>query len=195
MLGEAPAGERVRVDVSERSGPLVLGTHGFGAIRVSVVGAENVGRPYAVFARGVTPEPAQALRGEGGEHLLEQLPLGTYEVYLEPGGTRAARAEARLEQHGESVAVVLQYPELLAIAGRVLDSGGAPVVDAHVRARPAPGDDDDDEASFFSADVEAWSDAQGEFVLEGLARGAYELCVSSGAGNGVLRPVSAGAKR
>lgn len=188
VLGEELASDPVRVTVGERgASSIVLRTRGFGSVRVIVDAPVGAARPFEVVATGVTALPVAAVE-RGGEHWLEQLPLGRHVVSIDRGGGEAgARAEALLEHHGQTVTVALSLPSGKMIAGRVLDQSNSPVVDALVVARAVSGD-----PSRVGTSQQTVSDEDGRFWFEALAAGAYDLRATTRWGTAALRSVAAG---
>jgi hypothetical protein len=180
------AGAAKRVVLGEGEAPqLLLSTAASGSIRVTLgtSGSETV-RPSKVFARS-----ANTLREavqEGTDFVFAGMPLGKHEVYAD---LPSHVSEVVLDRDGQIALLTLQVPSSAAIRGRVLDGKGAPVVDAWVRASPAnPFASDPD----YARDRPGLTDDAGEFVLQGLAPGSYDLRVESSVGRTHARGVQAG---
>lgn len=148
-----------------------------GTIRVNVDDGTNApGAAIAVFACSRQGAPLLAQR-EGQGFLLTGLPLGTYGVHLGSGEcTGAIEAPLTLERDGQVVNVTLTPPPLAGVRGRLLDSAGAPVPDAWVRASdPHPA-----WALLLEGAPAVMTDAEGEFSVSGLLPGRYEVLAYAG---------------
>jgi len=179
--------------------PVVLGAQGVsgillqlspsGSIRVTRASASASGpADTPVFARAIGSEhPWWTQAVQSGEELVfQRLPLARYQLFVgSPSAARAA-AEVTLQRDGQIETVSLPAPDTTFIAGRVLDVRGEPVVDAWVQAWPAePG------GGGLVSEREL-TQSGGEFRLDGLLPGSYDLRVSGGFGSGELRRVPGG---
>lgn len=170
---------------------LLLRTGPAAAIRVSVTGgatgtSDGSSAPR-VFARDVSFITTEATRRDNA-FVFDAMPLGRYQVYIDRLTANGGPSDVQLEYDGQVVDLELAAPELLSIAGRVLDERGAPWLDAWVRV----------EASNATAGIStathppALSDGAGEFLLTGLVAGLYDLHVSNAESSTELRGVAAG---
>jgi protocatechuate 3,4-dioxygenase beta subunit len=184
-----PASETVRVNVSEHLAPRVqLRLQASGTIRVAVESGDAVvAAPIRVFARGADLFAIEALPN-GAEFVLERLPLGAYELYVERPTPDPVPTRVALEFDAQVLSVRLSPPAHSAISGRVLDEHGVPLVDAWVWASPS-----ETSAALAVRTPPALTDEAGGFWLPGLASGAYDLHVRHGAVLGELTGVNAGA--
>jgi hypothetical protein len=179
-----------RVVLSEGSlANLRLLTRPSGTIEVSVRPAHAGAVSPSVFARGPGVVPLEATPRLNG-FVFERVPLGRYEVYVEVP-TSGSLAQVELEHDGEVIALELSAPPSLSIEGRVVDESGAPFVDAWVSVSPT-------DVLARSATAEyppALAGELGQFIVEGLSPGSYDLRIWNGSYEGELRGVEAGASR
>ncbi len=134
--------------------------------------------------RGGAPVIASPTR-EG--HLLADLSLGSYSVYLGPTSHPPADAPiANLVEDGEFVRVSLVAPRSLEISGVVLDLSGTPLPDVWLHAESTE--------SHFSEPMgtPALSNERGEFILKALIPGAYDIVSERGLDRALIAGVKAG---
>jgi protocatechuate 3,4-dioxygenase beta subunit len=113
---------------------------------------------------------------EQGEVLVRAVLPGTYEVSVTcPGHVSEMQYEPIVVSDQNLVELEWKVHVGLAIRGVVVDAGGAPVVDVNVVASPRA-IDGDPRAQLTSSWAEA-TDKQGNFDLQGLLPGTYELGV------------------
>ncbi len=187
VVGEFGAlSEPISVRVSsENMQSVVLRTFPSASIRASLAPGEPRGVAQGVFARRAG-YPALTGRGSAsGQVSFENLPLGSYVVYVGADGEHDAHARVvQLKQQAQIVDVVLSAPLTSELAGRVLDARGEPVLDAWVRA-----------SSRRSA-IElpaVLTDSEGRFSVPDVIVGArYDLDVDSSEGPGRLMNVEPG---
>jgi hypothetical protein len=179
-----------RVSLSESSPPphVVLRGNASGRIEVSVSRTAKAHEvPWRVFARRGDQIPLVA-RPEAEVFVFERIPLGTYQLYL--GSSAAHNSTAvSLTRDAQIERVTLAAPALGSIAGRIIDSQGAPVVDAWVRATVG----DPLLSGDYAAGAPALTDDAGEFTVSSLPEGRYDLWVSSTSGDTSRTGVESGA--
>jgi hypothetical protein len=176
--------ESVRVTLKQGSAPpevaLRAGPTATLSLRLEGADALQLGA-FAVVAERKGAAPLVAKRS-GTDFVLEQIPLGVYEVKIEPevpGGLRTVE----LARAGAEVALSSSAPVAQALSGRVVDEAGNGVPDAWVRVAGA---------SLYGALFPAsavLSDADGAFTIPGLLRGSYELSATSSRGQAQLDEV------
>jgi protocatechuate 3,4-dioxygenase beta subunit len=189
----APASSSSGADVAVDDVELVLA--GVGAALKGVV-LDPEGRPAAgasVTVVGQLPPPletkfeatfraiapAHVVADERGEFVVEGLPVGPATVAVLHASSARHRVQAMLKAR-EATDVVVRLPGSGTVAGRVLDSAGAPVEKAEVRL-------DAEEYDFL--DPEAKSDADGRFVLEGMPIGSRGIRAKHAAFGKATSPV------
>jgi hypothetical protein len=145
------------------------------------------GRALARVARAFTGTGAtrdrQAIHSEDGSFVLEDVPPGTWEVVAQAEGYQTAHVGGiAIEEGGTREGVELRLTRGSSIQGRIVDSSsGAPVLDASVTlVRPlgggGPGGGPGAAAlALLSGDADSRSDADGRFVIGGLAPGSYTV--------------------
>jgi hypothetical protein len=134
--------------------------------------------------RGGAPLIASST-GEG--HLLADLSLGSYSVYLGPTSNPPADAPiVDLVEDGELVRVSLSAPRSMEISGVVLDHSGAPLSDVWLHAESVE--------SHFSEPMgtPALTNENGEFILKALIPGAYDIVSERGLDRALIAGVKAG---
>jgi hypothetical protein len=142
-----------------------------------------------VYARSERGSPAQAVV-ESGKFEFKDLPLGRYIVSAARPRLQGHRdtAVASLQSDGQVVDVQVRAPQWGTIIGRVVDERAAPVVDAWVHAAmPLELDGERYEGS-----PPVLTDDDGNFTLERLVAGRYDIVASIGTGDTVVRGVQSG---
>ncbi len=131
-------------------------------------GRPAIGARIAPVIQDADPMPLNGSRSDGdGRYLLDSLTPGivSIEATLDDG----LRAVREIELREGANELEMQFPGGHAIAGRVIDDGGAPIEGAFVRLAPA--------ARPWGG-AETISDTAGSFRLEGIRDGAYLARVS-----------------
>jgi protocatechuate 3,4-dioxygenase beta subunit len=183
----APRGQAVaHVDLTTGEPPHVtLISNASAALRVRVTGGPGELPPLDIAAQ-TAGQLSVAGRPDGDGVFFERLPLGEYELSIEPLGV--VRQHVRLTRPGELVEVELVQPARAALAGRVSDERGLPVVDAWVEARP-----ESVSGTSLRGSPRTLTDDQGSFTLSGLiAGGLYTLEASTASGRVELPRLRAG---
>lgn len=151
---EPRALEEVAFDERETSSANPTATReefdGQGAIRGRVQAAAGVEFP-AVFA--VRMGPSRSLRGReraasrrvefeasDGEFIVDDLPLGGYDVWVEAEGLRSARQPLLLTRGSASPYVILELSPMGFIDGFVFHADGSPAEDVLVGLQALPGE-------------------------------------------------------
>jgi hypothetical protein len=156
----------------------------FGTIRASTAGGARGGTALTVLAKSPDRGPLEARR-IGLEYVFEGLEPATYAVYVGASADVPPDAVAVELRDGDAVSVELALPQMLQISGHLVDAHGMAVVDAWVRASPVDfGRDDQTDA--------ALSDEQGEFTLQNLLPGSYDVAASDGQRRSVAHGIPAG---
>jgi hypothetical protein len=144
------------------------------------------GRALARVARAVTgaggTRDRQAVHSEDGSFVLDDVPPGTWEVVAQAEGYQTAHVGGiAIEEGGKREGVEVRLSRGNSIQGRVVDaSTGTPVIDASITLIPpsggGPGGGPGAAAlALLSGDADNRSDADGRFVIAGLAAGAYTV--------------------
>jgi hypothetical protein len=176
--------ESVRVTLKQGSAPpeVALRASPTATLSLRLEGADALQLgAFAVVAERKGAAPLVAKRS-GTDFVFEQIPLGVYEVKIEPevpGGLRTVE----LARAGAEVALSSSAPVAQALSGRVVDEAGNGVPDAWVSVAGA---------SLYGALFPAsavLSDAEGAFTIPGLLRGSYELSATSSRGQAQLDEV------
>ncbi len=149
-----------------------------GTARISGRVLDADGRPvtaYQVVAQadrsagstGWTGSARQEVSSETGEFALETAPSGAVELRVTAKGFQAARLGGVVVEEGESKeGVEIRLVKGASVQGRVVEaSGGAPVAGAEVSAESAP--------------ARAIADADGGFVIDGVAPGKVRLTATA----------------
>jgi hypothetical protein len=183
--------DSVRVSLVEGSlpAPVFLRSKPAASLHVRVEGSAALQLDaLTVLARPKGKSPLVAER-KGDSFVLEALPLGRYDVLLDPEVPGASRS-IELRTADAVVELALSGVESRALSGRVVDESGSGVPDVWLRVsgdslygavRPAP---------------PVMSDADGSFTVPGLLPGHYDLRASGDRGQAQLdllndgRPVS-----
>jgi protocatechuate 3,4-dioxygenase beta subunit len=173
--------DRVQVNLADGSPPpsIVLRARPAASLRVRVEASAALQLDaLTVLAKPKGKAPLVAQR-KGEWFVWEALPLGRYEVLLDPD-VSGARRWVELSNTDARVELTLSGVESRALSGRVVDESGGGMPDVWLRAsgnslygalRPAPS---------------VMSDADGKFSLPGLLPGHYELSASSSLGQTLL---------
>ena len=156
--------------------PVVLRLPPVANILVEVAEAGFPSGTLQVLARRAGAPPLRAERTAEG-HWIRDVPLGTYAIYLGPTSVVPSDApHVTLDTDGNTARVALAAPAALTISGVAVDAANAPLVERWLHAEsssPAvPGE---------VAGAAALTNERGEFVLEGLVPGAYEIFNSESA--------------
>jgi hypothetical protein len=187
LESSAPTGNAVvHVDLVAGESPHVtLLSNGSAALRVRIAGGPGEFSPLDIAAQ-TAGQFSVAGRPDGEGVFFEHLPLGDYELSLEPLGV--VRQHVRLTRPGELVEVELAQPARAALRGRVSDERGLPVVDAWVEARPQSLS-----GAALLGSPRTLTDEQGRFTVNHLiAGGLYTLEASTVSGRAELPQLRAG---
>jgi hypothetical protein len=136
---------------------------------------------FAVLAERKGTAPLVAER-RGTQFVLEQIPLGVYDVSIDPE-VPGGRKTVALTRADALVALSLTAPAARTLSGRVLDEHGNGVPDAWVRVAGTS-----TYGALFPASP-VMSDAEGVFAIPGLLPGSYELSATSSRGEAQLEEV------
>jgi Carboxypeptidase regulatory-like domain len=181
----AEISDSVKVTVSPESSPqITLRAYAGATLRVRI----QAGSQLQLGAISVTARRDGAFllaRHETGAFVFEQIPLGSYEVALDPS-VPGANLRVELVRAGEVVEATLPGVVTRALSGRVVDETSNGVPDAWVRAAGASPWSQARPAS------PVLTDAEGAFTIEGLLAGNYQVDVNSPRGEGRLDDVPAG---
>lgn len=183
--------ERLRIELRDESiDGLRLQANGVGTIH-AVVRATEAALPkdIKVFARQGYGLPVSGTFDGASEFAFDSLPIGQYRVYVE-SPMADSTADVTLEREGQVVTVNLAAPSTLSITGSAFDALGEPWVDAWVVVTPADPNTRSSDAPY----PRALTGGNGEFSLNGLAPGLYDLSVNDAAGQASTRHIRAGAK-
>jgi protocatechuate 3,4-dioxygenase beta subunit len=152
------------------------------------VGGSTRPSTFHVLARTSSGPPLRAEpRAEG--YLLHDIPLGTYTVYYGPTSRLSATAPSVvLSADAEVAHVTLAAATTLEISGQVLDASGSAVAELWVQAQSADAD-----VSAEVAGAPALTDERGEFVLQGLIPGTYDI-MAGAEQRALLTSASAGSR-
>jgi len=146
------------------------------SVRGRVVGPEGKGCPNATVSLQ-DRRSGDEREGEGspeGDVRIDGVLPGTLKVDVRcPGAVAAGVYEDLVVEAGSIAGVIWRVDSGLAVRGTVVTSSGTGAAHAEVRARRTAG------SPLEAADVAAWTDADGRYVLRGLRRGSYELTVES----------------
>lgn len=190
-LNDAHGNEAAALDVSvsAASAPrVVLRAKPTGAIRGRLDPGEGSSvRIYALQEGGSIVET----QVEAGRFQFDGMPLGRYVVSAgRPQRQRDGdNALASLQRDGQVVDVQLRAPRWATIRGRVVDERGAPLMDVWVHAAlPLELDGDPRDGS-----VPVLTDESGNFTLERLVSGEYDLVASTGSGETTVRGIQSDA--
>jgi hypothetical protein len=151
------------------------------SVRIDSAGMLQLGA-LAVVAQRPGTAPLMAER-RGDEFVLEQVPLGVYDVMIDPE-VQGARRTVELGRADAVVEVSLAAPQPQTLSGRVVDERGNGVPDAWIRVGGT---------SLYGALHPAspvMSDADGAFAIVGLLPGTYELSATSDGGEARLDEVA-----
>jgi hypothetical protein len=179
--------EVVRVNL-EGGAPrrIVLRQRPKGTLIVSLDGPSRAqGEPVQVFARGPSGFPMQA-SPRGADFVLENVPLGVYQVYAELPST--GTVEAMLARDAEIVSVELASSALSSIAGHVVDADGVTLPDTWIVALPSDALARPESAAY----APVLTDGEGAFTLPRMAAGRYQLRARSSHGVAEIWNVAAG---
>jgi hypothetical protein len=135
--------------------------------------------------KGSAPRPADR---KGSEFVLERIPLGVYDVMLDPE-VAGGRRTVELMNAGAVVDLSLTPPPGRTLSGRVVDERGNGVPDAWVRVSGTS-----PYGALFPASP-VMSDAEGAFTIPGLLQGSYELSAASSRGEARLDDVANDGRR
>jgi carboxypeptidase family protein len=182
-----PLSEPLRVIVGAADVPeVVLTTFASATIRASVSSSPSQRVASGVFARRAGYPAVLGTEAAGGQVSFENVPLGSYVVYVGAGGEHEPHARTlRLDQAGQVVEVALSAPPTTELVGSVLDARGEPLVDAWVRAS----------GSGSGNELPAvLTDAEGRFAISDvLASARYDVKVDSNDGSTLRSGVTPGA--
>jgi hypothetical protein len=179
----------VNVTVSaDSSTRVVLRAAPAGTIRGRLEGAAE--GQQRVYARREGGSPIEAI-SESGSFEFQGLQLGRYIVSSARPQERAGSDDVAvsLARDGEVVNVQLRAPGWTTIRGRVIDERAEPVVDTWVHASFA----DELGGDGVGDSPVAMTDGDGNFTLERLAPGNYDIVASTDRGEAILRRVQSGA--
>jgi hypothetical protein len=179
---------RVTVGPGEVSA-VVLRAEASGTIRLRI---PNVGRQrlseMVAYASGDS-NPLVAGRPVGDSFVFEHLLLGTYRVFLgSPSNAEAPPPQVKLERDGEIAELEIAAPSLTTISGRVVDERGEPVVDAWVRVSIA----ESVAQRPTTVGHPVLTNDEGQFAVERLVAGRYDISVSSSVGDNLVSDVQGG---
>jgi hypothetical protein len=187
LESSSPTGQAVaHVDLGAGESPRVtLISNASAALRVRVTGGRGESSPLDIMAQ-TAGQFSVAGRPESEGVFFERLPLGDYALSIEPLGV--VRQHVRLTRPGELVEVELAPPPRAALAGRVIDERGLPIVDAWVGARP-----ESVSGAALLGSPRTLTDEQGRFSVNHLiAGGLYTLEASTVSGRAELPQLRAG---
>jgi hypothetical protein len=164
---------------------IVLTTFGLATIQASVSSHPSQKVARGVFARRAGYPAVLGTEAGSGQVLFEDVPLGSYVIYVGAGGEHEPHAQAlQLEQAGQIVEVALSAPFTTELVGTVLDARGEPLLDAWVRASGS---------GSFSELPAVLTDAEGRFsISDVIASARYDVHVDSGDGSVELSGVAPG---
>jgi hypothetical protein len=117
--------------------------------------------------------------------VFEKLPLGRYEVMIEPDAPGRSRS-VQLERPDTEIEMALSGLESSSLSGRVVDEAGNGVPDAWLQVSGA---------SLYGAlrpAAPVMSDADGTFTVPGLLPGQYRIQATSNRGEGELESAQSG---
>lgn len=138
----------------------------------------GAGRMIARVVRAATGDGdagPQAVHGEDGSFVLEDVPAGTWEVVAQAKGYQTARVGGlSVEEGGTRDGVEVRLTRGSAIRGRVLDgTSGAPVLDASVTVQRGGGGGRALDILMGASD--ARTNADGQFSIDGVSAGSYTV--------------------
>jgi len=182
----AEMSDSVEVSISAESSPRVLlRSYPSATLRVMVDADSKLQLgAISVFAKRKGSAPLLA-RQAGGAFVFDPLPLGSYDVSLDPAVPGAA-LRVEVARPGEVLEVRLAGISSRTLTGRVIDERGQGVSDAWVRVA---GDSPNSQAR---PAAPVLTDPQGEFTVEGLLPGRYRVDANSARGEGLLSDALAG---
>jgi carboxypeptidase family protein len=167
--------------------PAVVRLPAVASILVQLAGAGVGAGSFHVLARRAN---APALRAEPSAegHWFRDVALGTYTVYVGPTSASAENArQVTLSADAQVARVELTGPALLSISGVVVDASGVPAPEVWLAAQSSESD-----VPGAIAGTPVLTDERGEFSLEGLIPGAYDI--SSNGPSHLVEAARAGAR-
>ncbi|HTV23502.1 MAG TPA: carboxypeptidase regulatory-like domain-containing protein [Polyangiaceae bacterium] len=188
LLEPAYGADRQSIRIADASAPAFVRLRSLatGSIRVQLLAPEPA--DLATLALRARRGDGRWIEGraEAGGFRFADLPLGDYELAFDPPGIDAVHAV--LSRAGESLTLALPLPPRGSLSGRVVDERGEPVVEAWVIARPSGAD----LPPLRKSAVPVLTDAAGEFVVERLLRGRYDLEIVASSGSSSVSAVETG---
>jgi hypothetical protein len=178
--------QRIQLAVDTRPPFVRLRSLATGSIRVGLAAAERADlATLTLRARRAGGRWIEGRVDSDGFHFAG-LPLGKYELAFDPPGLDVV--DATLARPGESLALELRLPPRGSISGRVVDERGEPIVEAWVIARASGAGLPPLRKSLAST----LTDPDGNFTLDRLLRGPYDLEVVAASGSLTLSSVETG---
>lgn len=172
----------LELDLDDDTDGVVLRAEPFGTIVASLAN-EPDGTVPEIFVRRAGEPPMRAARGENGELVFEQLPLGSYTVFVQSDRPSPGDSSVVLLERADQIArVTLHPPRTRALEGRVVDGDGSPVIDAWVSATSSAG-----------ALASVVTDSEGRFSIAGaLPDVRYDVRVESSGGEALIAAAEPG---
>jgi hypothetical protein len=172
---------RVRLGADD-PGEVALRAQASASLRARVEGGEALDLTLLSVLAWRGDEPPVMAERAAGEFVFEALPLGEYQVALDPS-VPGRPQRAALTHDGQVVSLTFSGVQTGTLSGRVVDERGEGIPDAWVRASGTS------EQALFRTSPAVLSDGAGLFTIAGLPRGDYRLLASSSAGEGRVERV------